>query len=116
MDGNPPTSVPPRLASGIDQEVFAREVPRQTSGPASGCLRMRSAEATRLLSATRHVLDEINMMAPGWHGPQLNEMVLWKELVACILGSVVPFGLARTYADHLDSVGLLAEAQLASNL
>src|SRR5205823_4840905 len=66
--------------------------------------------------ATRHVLDGLNTMVRQWPKPCWNERELWRELVACILGSVVPFETARTRVGHLDSLGVLAEARRARHL
>jgi len=66
------------------------------------------------MSATRHVLDGLNTMTRDWQRPRWDEAELWRELVACILGSVVPFEAARTRVTHLESVGILKEARQIS--
>src|ERR1041385_3586479 len=40
-----------------------------------------------------------------------SEDTLWQELVACLLGSVVPFPVAQAFAEHLGGAGLLKRGQ-----
>jgi len=44
------------------------------------------------------------------------EYMLWRELASCILGSRVPFELARSAVRHLDRIGLLRMLQNARNI
>src|SRR4051812_18983881 len=93
------------------RDSFARKIREETARTNSRYLGMTNPEASKLLKATRHVLVGLNTMVHQWPKPWWNETELWRELVACILGSVVPFETARTRVGHLDSVGVLAEAR-----
>jgi N-glycosylase/DNA lyase len=77
---------------------------------------MKRPEASRLLHATRHVLAGLTRTGQDSHRPQWDEAGLWRELVACILGSVVPFEAVKARLGHLDSVGVLDEGRRAKNL
>lgn len=57
--------------------------------------------------AVCEVLRELNSLVDEARPASRNPTVLWHELVACLLGSAVPFTLAQCFAGHLASRGLL---------
>jgi hypothetical protein len=63
--------------------------------------------ADRLEFAVREVLVELNSFGDKCYRSSRDPTLLWYELVACLLGSAVPFPLAQSFAGHLASRGLL---------
>jgi N-glycosylase/DNA lyase len=75
----------------------------------------RALFQNRLELALRAALEGLQEMQPerarlSWH-----EESLWAELVACLLGSAVPFALAHTFASHLRKGGFLDMDSYRSN-
>ncbi len=52
-------------------------------------------------------LDKENYKPPIWS--RMNDDDLWRELVACVLGSRVRFEAAHAAIERMDEMGLLTE-------
>jgi N-glycosylase/DNA lyase len=71
--------------------------------------------ANRLEFAVREVLRELNSFTDEGQGSSRDPTHLWHELVACLLGSAVPYALAQRFAAHLASSGLLEIERFKNN-
>lgn len=59
-------------------------------------------------------LDETNHQTPSWTG--MTEDSLWRELVACILGSRVRFEVAHAAVQQMDAMRLFCQSRRSSRL
>jgi N-glycosylase/DNA lyase len=67
----------------------------------------RAVLQDRLELALRAALEGLQEMQLDRAPIRWREENLWSELVACLLGSAVPFALAHTFAEHLKQGGFL---------
>ena len=58
-------------------------------------------------------LDERSQHTPSW--PNMTEDNLWREVVACILGSRVRFKVAHAAVERMEEMGLLCQSRRSSH-